>query len=114
MTGSTGTTTLVLVVLLVALGLAMVATAVWLVRTTRSDAPALGPLEAMSSRRWARGDADRRAADLAAARPDGALPPAPMLEPDPVLSLEIGPIGPISEDGTTSAEVEPVGEPESS
>lgn len=87
LTGSTGSTTLVLVVVLIALGAAMVMTAVWLVRSTRSDAPALGPLEVMSARRWGRGDADRRAAQLTGARPAGALPPAPMVpfdaDPEP-------------------------------
>ncbi len=76
---STGSTTLVLVVLLSALGVTMVLTAVWLVRVTRSDAPALAPLEAMGTRRWARADQDRRTALLADARPAGAFPPSPIV-----------------------------------
>ena len=76
---STGSTTLVLVVLLSALGVAMVLTAVWLVRVTRSDAPALAPLEAMGTRRWTRADEDRRTALLAGARPAGAFPPSPIV-----------------------------------
>ena len=76
---STGSTTLVLVVLLSALGVTMVLTAVWLIRVTRSDAPALAPLEAMGTRRWARADEDSRTALLAGARPAGAFPPAPIV-----------------------------------
>ena len=76
---STGSTTLVLVVLLSALGVTMVLTAVWLVRATRSDAPALAPLEAMGTRRWTRSDEDRRTSLLAGARPAGAFPPSPIV-----------------------------------
>jgi hypothetical protein len=76
---STGSTTLVLVVLLSALGVTMVLTAIWLVRVTRSDAPALAPLEAMGTRRWARADHDRRTALLTDARPAGAFAPAPIV-----------------------------------
>lgn len=79
MTASTGTTTFVLVVLLVAVGVAMIMTTVWLVRTTRTDAPALGPLEVMSARRWTLADPDRRSAGLDSARPPGAVTPAPMV-----------------------------------
>jgi hypothetical protein len=91
---STATTTLVLVVLLVALGVAMVLTAVWLVRATRSDAPALAPVEAMGSRRWRRAGADRRATLLSAARPDGAPDPAPTVPygDDP----EVAPVAPVA------------------
>jgi hypothetical protein len=85
---STGTTTLVLVVTLIALGLAMVLTAVWLVRATRSDPPALAPLETLGTRRWRRAGADHRAVLLADARPAGAPDPAPTVpygddEPSP-------------------------------
>jgi hypothetical protein len=78
--GSTGSTTFVLAALLVALGLTMVVAAVWLVRATRTDVPALGPLEVLGDRRFARRDDAARAAALAAARPQGALDPAPMVE----------------------------------
>ncbi len=78
--GSTGTTTFVLVTLLVALGVAMIVTTVWLVRATRTDVPALGPLEVMGDRRWHRADAERRSRSLDGARPSGALPPAPILD----------------------------------
>jgi hypothetical protein len=84
--GSTGSTTLVLAALLVVLGIAMICTAVWLVRATRTDVPALGPLEVMGDRRFRRRDAEARQRALAAARPLGALPPAPMLEPDDVVA----------------------------
>ncbi|MGH8917557.1 MAG: hypothetical protein ACRD0H_04325, partial [Actinomycetes bacterium] len=94
MLGSTGTTVLLLVAVLVALGVAMIALAVWLVRTTRSDPPALGPLEAMGGRPFRRADDDDRTTRLAAARPDGAPPPAPILplddeaQPDAELDAE--------------------------
>lgn len=78
--GSTGSTTLVLAVLLVALGVAMIVISVWLVRATRTDPPALGPLEVMGTRSWLRQDAGGRADSLAAARADDAPPPAPMLD----------------------------------
>lgn len=105
LTASTGTTTLVLVVLLIALGGAMVLTAVWLVRTTRSDAPALAPLEAMGTRRWSRADPDRRSALVASARPEGAPDPAPTVpygdQAEPTDEPELAPVG------ATEAEPEP-------
>ena len=66
--GSTGSTTFVLVVLLVALGVAMLLVAVWLVRATRTDTPALGPLEVMGDRRFGRRDEAARVAILTGAR----------------------------------------------
>jgi hypothetical protein len=83
MLGSTGTTTFLLAALLVALGVAMIFTTVWLVRATRTDSRVLGPLEVMGDRRWHRADAERRTRSLDAARPPDALPPAPMLDADP-------------------------------
>jgi hypothetical protein len=80
--GSTGSTTFVLAAVLVALGLAMLVTALWLVRATRTDVRALAPLEVMGDRGFARRDADARAAALAGVRPEGALGPAPMLDLD--------------------------------
>ena len=77
--GSTGSTTFVLVVLLLALGVAMVVVAVWLVRSTRSDVPALAPLEVMGDRGFAKAEPDDRSATLTAVRPQGAPPPAPMI-----------------------------------
>jgi hypothetical protein len=79
MSTSTGATVAMLVAVLVLLGLGMIAVAVWLVRSTRTDPRALGPLEVMGDRRWRKGDADRRRANLDTARPEGAPPPAPML-----------------------------------
>jgi hypothetical protein len=101
MFGSTGTTTFVLAALLVALGVAMIATTVWLVRATRTDTRALGPLEVMGDRRWHRADADRRSRTLDAARPLGAPPSAPMIDADPAPSPE----------RQVAPEVEPVEEP---
>ena len=77
--GSTGSTTLVLAVVLVALGVVLLVVAAWLVRATRTDPPVLGPLEVMGTRRFARQDPATRAAMLAAARPPGAWEPAPMV-----------------------------------
>lgn len=76
---STGTTMAVLVTLLVVIGLAMIAVAIWLVRSTRTDSVALAPLEVMGERRWRKGDPDRRQTHLDTARPPGAPPPAPMV-----------------------------------
>jgi hypothetical protein len=79
MSASTGTTVAMLVAVLVLLGLGMIALAAWLVRSTRSDPQALGPLEVMGGRRWRNADADRRQANLDTARPAGAWRPAPMV-----------------------------------
>ncbi len=81
--GSTGSTTIALAALLVVVGIAMICTAVWLVRATRTDSRSLGPLEVMGDRGWRRRDADARSRTLDAARPDGAPPPAPILPADP-------------------------------
>lgn len=80
MLGSTGSTTLVLAVLLVLLGVVMLLAALWLLRATRTDTRALGPLEVMGDRGFSRRDADGRAASLTTARPDGAIGPAPMVD----------------------------------
>ena len=84
---STGTTTFVLVVALLAVAVAMAFVARWLMRSTRRDTPALAPLEAMGDRSWRRGDKSGRELLLAHARPDGARGPAPVLdyeaEPEP-------------------------------
>ncbi len=75
--GSTTSTTIVLVAALVLVGLVMIGVAIWLVRSTRRDSPALAPLEVMGERRWRRSDDVARAGALTEARPDGAPPPAP-------------------------------------
>ena len=77
--GSTGTTVLVLVAALVLLGVAMICLTVWLVRSTRRDHVALGPLEVMGDRGFRREDPDARAGRLTGARPDGAPAPAPIV-----------------------------------
>jgi hypothetical protein len=81
--GSTGSTTVVLAALLAVLGLVMLGAAVWLVRATRTDTRALGPLEVMGDRSFRRRDPEARAALLAGARPQGAADPFPMLEDEP-------------------------------
>jgi outer membrane biosynthesis protein TonB len=81
--GSTGSTTFVLAALLVALGIAMLVAAAWLTRATRTDVPALAPLEVMGDRRFARRDGEARAAVLAGVRPEGAIGPTPMVEIEP-------------------------------
>jgi hypothetical protein len=81
---STGTTTFLVVAALLVVAVLMVAMAVWLIRTTRRDPPALAPLERMGDRSWRKAGAAARAASLAAARPSGAVPPAPMIEFEPV------------------------------
>ena len=67
-------TVYVTVVLLIALGVALVALTVWLVRRTRPDPQLLAPLEEMETRAWRKQDpaAQRRALD--ASRPAGARP----------------------------------------
>jgi hypothetical protein len=61
---------------------------VWLVRSTRSDHPALGPLETMGDRSFRQASTDRQATRLAASRPPCAPDPAPIVplddEPEPV------------------------------
>ena len=79
---STGTTVALLVGLLVVLGVAMIAVAVWLVRSTRADHPSLAPLETMGDRSFRRASSDLQATRLAAARPHGAPGPAPIVPLD--------------------------------
>ena len=80
---STGTTTVVVVMALLVVAVVMVGVAAWLIRATRADPSALGPLEVMGDRSWRKSDAETRASSLAAARPSGAVPPAPMLDYEP-------------------------------
>ena len=110
--GSTGSTTIVLAALLVVVGVAMICTAVWLVRATRTDSRSLGPLEVMGDRSWRRRDAEARSHSLEAARPEGAPPPAPMLardpdDPPPMTSLPAveaeEPVEPVHPDGPAEA-----------
>jgi len=104
---STGTTVAVLVALLVVLGVVMIAVAMWLVRSTRSDHPALGPLETMGDRSFRRASTDRQATRLAASRPPGAPDPAPIVplddEPEPVPAVvEPAADPPAAENGESS------------
>ena len=110
--GSTGSTTFVLAALLVTLGIAMIVAAAWLTRATRTDVPALAPLEVMGSRRFARRDADARAAVLAGVRPEGAIGPTPMVEiDDPEADGQTpAPAGPAPDDVSPAAD-EPAPEP---
>ena len=99
MVASTATITLALVVTLVLLGAAMIALAVWLVRTTRSDSVALGPLEVMGDRAWRRADAERRTSTLDHARPPGSPPPAPMV---PINDDVVAPVEPAADSAPAS------------
>ena len=67
---------------LVLLAIVLSILGVRLMRTTKRDHVALGPLEAMDGRGYRSGDDSGRTAALAAARPVGAkpLPDAPSLE----------------------------------
>jgi hypothetical protein len=103
---STGTTILVLVAVLLVVAVVMTAVAVWLVRSTRRDAPALGPLEVMADRSWRRADADRRQTMLTDARPDGALPPAPTLADEPDDEPEIETAAEVDDEAAVEADDE--------
>ncbi len=63
-------------VILVLLGLALGALAVWLFRRTRPEPELFAPLETMDTRAWRKMDADERRRELDAVRPAGALPVA--------------------------------------
>jgi hypothetical protein len=111
MSASTGTTVTVLVAALVLVGVAMIGVAVWLVRATRSDPPALGPLEVMGARRWRRGDAERRQTKLDTARPAGAPPLAPIVAFEPAAGD--GDVGQVDGDPVaTEPDPEPDPEPD--
>jgi hypothetical protein len=88
-----GTRTLTaLIVLLVALGAALVMVAVWLWRSTRPDAELLAPLEVMGERRWRRGDPVWQRRRLDELRPEGAAPLDPSVAPPEIdVSFDAGP-----------------------
>ncbi|HEX4983928.1 MAG TPA: hypothetical protein VFV63_19640 [Ilumatobacteraceae bacterium] len=69
------------IVLLVALGFAMILLAVWLVRNTRPDPEVLAPLERMGDRRWRRADPVWQRRHLDEVRPGGADPLEPTSAP---------------------------------
>lgn len=70
-----------IIALLVAIGLALLMVAVWLWRTTRPDPDLLAPLEMMGEGRWRRSDPVAQRRRLDAARPAGAKPLTPAVEP---------------------------------
>ncbi len=70
-----------IIVLLVALGLALVMVAVWVYRTTRPDPELLAPLEVMGERKWRRADPVAQRRTLDDVRPDGARPLQPSVAP---------------------------------
>ena len=71
--GSTATVLLVIVAL-IAVGSALMATAIWTFRSTRPEPEALGPLEQMGTTRWLSGDLDARRRQLDLERPADARP----------------------------------------
>jgi hypothetical protein len=81
-----------IVVLLVALGLALLLLAVWIFRTTRPDPDLLAPLEAMGERSWRRGDPVWQRRRLDELRPKGARPLSPSVAPPELdASFDAGP-----------------------
>lgn len=84
-----------IVVLLAALGLALVMLAVWLYRTTRPDPDLLAPLELMGERRWRRADPVWQRRRLDEIRPSGAVPMQPSIAPPAVdEAFDAGPSAP--------------------
>lgn len=79
MPAATGTTVTLLVIALVLVAAVLIWVALWMLRWTRADPSALGPLEVMGDRTWQRGDTDRRQSVLTKARPADAFPPAPVI-----------------------------------
>lgn len=81
-----------IVVLLAAIGLALLLLAVWIFRTTRPDPELLAPLEAMGERSWRRGDPVWQRRRLDELRPRGARPLAPSSAPPEIdESFDSGP-----------------------
>ncbi|CAN5616357.1 hypothetical protein BH24ACT5_BH24ACT5_14490 [soil metagenome] len=72
--GSTAPLVYGLAAALVVLGVFLASIGVHLVRTSRTDPAALGPLEVMGERSWWRSDPSGRNARLERARPDAAVP----------------------------------------
>jgi hypothetical protein len=70
-----------IVVLLAALGVALLLLAVWIYRTTRPDPELLAPLEVMGERTWRRADPVWQRRRLDELRPRGARPLAPSVAP---------------------------------
>lgn len=80
------------ILFLVALGVALAATAVWIVRSTRRDPEVLAPLEVLGERRFRKLDPVWQRRRLDEVRPAGAVPlsPTPPLPP-PDDAFEAGP-----------------------
>ncbi len=70
-----------IVVLLIALGVALVMLAIWLYKSTRPDPELLAPLEVMGERKWRRGDPVWQRRRLDEIRPSGAAPLEPSIAP---------------------------------
>ena len=79
--GSTLVTISVISGVLIALGVFLSVVGIRLVRATRTDPAALGPLEVMGERRWQRSDSERRDEALAGARATPLEPPAEVAAP---------------------------------
>lgn len=81
-----------IIVLLIAIGLALILLAVWIHRTTRPDPDLLAPLEIMGERSWRRGDPVWQRRRLDEVRPRGAKPLVPSAAPPELdASFEEGP-----------------------
>ena len=83
-----------IIALVTVLGLTLVMVAVWLFRTTRPDPELLAPLEAMSARKWRRGDPVWQRRRLDELRPNGSQPLAPSVAPPDIdEAFDLGPAG---------------------
>jgi hypothetical protein len=83
-----------IIALITVLGLTLVMVAVWLFRTTRPDPELLAPLEAMSERKWRRGDPVWQRRRLDELRPEGSQPLAPSVAPPDIdEAFDLGPAG---------------------
>jgi len=98
----------VTVVVFVALGVGMLALAVWLFRRTAPEPQLLAPLEVMDSRRWRRSEPAQRRRELDAKRPPGARPLQRSTEP-PQVDSEFGTAQPVRsfDDLTDDAAIDP-------
>ena len=84
-----------IVVLLAALGVALLLLAVWIFRATRPDPELLAPLEAMGERAWRRADPVWQRRRLDELRPRGARPLTPSVAPPRVdEAFDAGPAAP--------------------
>jgi hypothetical protein len=90
----------VLAAALVLIGIVLFIVAIRLVRATRSDHAALGPLEVLGDRAWHRHDPERRAYDLDKARPIGAGPERSGAAAEAVPALPIDVLTRPDDDGT--------------